>query len=364
MESVNKNKKRLQRVLITFISLVIIVAIGSANQLNTANAAWSSTKYIGSTYSVGAFGGYGELNSSLGQVTKYIGTLTPKKKMKITSGSILYDDIPGGGITDFTISHMGEILNPGTAYNIYISFVHTITQSDPYSDSIINYNWSDTVNMDIENADYKLASTRERIQFSVCYQTFYNNLPSVSVTTPIQSQCFSEQDTAFAPSISVSDTNNDTLTCKCYFDYDTIAKDTKIVSNTATAQTVTFSPLNMSTLPQGIHMLRFEISDGYDTVNKSVVIRVDKSAPRLNKVDVTSTSTSITIKASATDNISGLDTNAYRYTIGSYVSAWTSQNTYTQNSLVANTPYLIKVEVKDAKGHINSSYQKTYRTAQ
>lgn len=359
MESVNK--KVVNIIVAIIICMVIMTIMNYSNHLKIVNAAWSNTQTIRSGFRVDSYF-YNNLSSSLGQVTKYVGMLTPKKKMKLLSGYVQYSGLPASGITNWNISHMGEVLNPDTTYHIYISYVHTIDPNDDYTKYYRCCNTSGR-QQDFENADFKFISTTDSIEYTIGYQMFYNNLPSVSVATPTQSQCFSEQDIAFAPSISVSDTNNDTLTCKCYFDYDTIAKDTKTVSNTATAQTVTFSQLNMSTLPQGIHMLRFEISDGYDTVNKSVVIRVDKSAPRLNKVNVTSTSTSITIKASATDNISGLDTNAYRYTIGSYVSAWTAQNTYTQSSLVSNTPYLIKIEVKDAKGHINSSFQKTYRTA-
>lgn len=63
---------------------------------------------------------------------------------------------------------------------------------------------------------------------SIDYQT--HDAPIVSVLSPSDNQIFSETDTAFAPSVSVSDGNNDTLTCKYFIDSESTPRETKSVS--------------------------------------------------------------------------------------------------------------------------------------
>ena len=95
-------------------------------------------------------------------------------------------------------------------------------------------------------------------------------------------------------------------------------------------------------------------------------IKVDKSAPTLGTVTLSSTSHGITVSGSATDSIAGLDAYPYRYTIGaSPATTWLSSSSYTsQNLLVPNTRYSMVFEAKDAKGHIASSTQSIYTKAE
>ncbi|MCX7747308.1 MAG: fibronectin type III domain-containing protein [Clostridia bacterium] len=62
--------------------------------------------------------------------------------------------------------------------------------------------------------------------------------------------------------ISVSDPDNDTLTCKVYLDSDTEPKDTKVITDTVSSKGVM---LNMGVVAEGTHLIRFEVSDGKDT---------------------------------------------------------------------------------------------------
>ena len=89
-----------------------------------------------------------------------------------------------------------------------------------------------------------------------------NRNPTVSVTSPNSNQVFGEVDSIFTPSIAVSDVDNDTLTCKYYVDSETTPRETKTVSNTVSTQTVSFNALNVSTLTEGNHTIKFEVNDG------------------------------------------------------------------------------------------------------
>ena len=197
------------------------------------------------------------------------------------------------------------------------------------------------------------------------YRKLKNNVPTITTTIP-GNTILTEKDTGYIPQISVSDPNNDTLTCKYYIDSETTPRDTKTVTNTATAQTVSFNSLNIGTLAEGTHTFKFEVSDGKVTtpVTQTVSFKVDKTNPTLGAITRSSTINTISVSGSATDSIAGLDANPYRYTIGSEVSAWITSGTYTsQNNLAPNTQYLAKFEARDAKGHIASSSQNIYTKA-
>ncbi|MCX7922700.1 MAG: fibronectin type III domain-containing protein [Clostridia bacterium] len=194
-------------------------------------------------------------------------------------------------------------------------------------------------------------------------QIFGNNTPTLSANIPT---LFSEVDTAFYPEIKVTDGENGALTCKYYVDSETVPRDTKTAYNTATTQTITFNAINMSNLSEGVHTLKFEVSDGIAApVISTVSIKVDKSAPTIGTVNITPYDTSITITGSATDNIAGLD-NAYpyRYIVGSVASSWITTTSYTQYPLSPNSQYTIKFEAKDLKGHIATYTQNKYTKAQ
>ena len=197
------------------------------------------------------------------------------------------------------------------------------------------------------------------------YKKLKNNVPTITTTIP-GNTILTEKDTGYIPQISVSDPNNDTLTCKYYIDSETTPRDTKTVTNTATAQTVSFNSLNIGTLAEGTHTFKFEVSDGKVTtpVTQTVSFKVDKTNPTLGAITRSSTINTISVSGSATDSIAGLDATPYRYTIGSEVSAWITSGTYTsKNNLAPNTQYLTKFEARDAKGHIASNAQNIYTKA-
>ncbi|MHB1395028.1 MAG: fibronectin type III domain-containing protein [Clostridia bacterium] len=193
-----------------------------------------------------------------------------------------------------------------------------------------------------------------------------NQSPTITVTTPSPNGTFSEGDTGFIPTVTVSDPDNNTLTSKYYIDSETIARETKSVSNTSAAQTVSFSPFNMGTLTEGSHTIKFEVSDGIATpVTQTVSLKVDKYAPALGAVTVTSSTNSITMSGSATDSIAGLDPYPYRYTVSTQTpTSWLTATSYTQSTLIPNTQYTATFEARDAKGHIASIPQNIYTKAE
>ena len=192
---------------------------------------------------------------------------------------------------------------------------------------------------------------------------YVKNQPPTLASTTQGNEILSEADTGYIPKISVSDPDNDTLTCKYYIDSETTPRDTKTMTNTSTAKTVSFNGLNIGTLTDGTHTFKFEVSDGKVTtpVTQTVNFKVDKTNPTLGAITRSSTINTISTSGSATDSIAGLDATPYRYTIGSEVSAWVSSGTYTsKNDLAPNTQYLTKFEARDAKGHIASNSQNIY----
>ena len=190
-------------------------------------------------------------------------------------------------------------------------------------------------------------------------------MPVLNSNSPSPNSIFYEADTGFIPQISVSDEDNNTLTCKYYIDSETTARDTKSVSNTIAAQNISFNPLNMGTLVDGGHTIKYEVSDGIAApVTSSVNFYVDRLAPTIGTVALTSAITSVTVTGSATDSISGLNTYPYRYTVGTNpATSWTTSNTYTQNNLSPNTQYSVKFEARDAKNHIASKTQNIFTKA-
>lgn len=193
-----------------------------------------------------------------------------------------------------------------------------------------------------------------------------NSAPTVTVSSPTLNQVFDENSTVLSPIINVSDPNNATLTCSVYVDNETLPRSTKTQTNTSSTKTVTFDPINFGTLVNGNHNIRFGVSDGSYTSYASVTIKVDRLPPSLGKISTTSTDTSLTINVieTPTDNVTSIDANPYRYTIGSNVGNWTSNTTNLFNTLTPNTSYDIKFEVKDQSGHISNSTQTIYTKAQ
>jgi hypothetical protein len=181
-----------------------------------------------------------------------------------------------------------------------------------------------------------------------------NVAPLLVSTSPSQNAILSEGK-SIELSMSVRDTFGDTLTCKYYID--SVLKETRTIFNTATAQTVSFNSLSIGTLLDGSRALKFEVSDGvFEPVSKTISILVDKS-PTISNVTSTPQDTSISIAATATDSITPVGSLQYQYTVGTVASGWKSSNTYTKISLLPDTIYTVKVEVKDASGNIATSEQ-------
>ena len=199
----------------------------------------------------------------------------------------------------------------------------------------------------------------------VLYSAPRNYSPSLTITSPTQNYVFCETDVGFIPQITISDVNNDTLICKYYIDTETVPRDTRTVTNTTSAQTIGFTALNMNTLIEGIHNIKYEISDGYaEPVISSVNFYIDKTTPIIGTVTISSDSASITILGSASDNIAGLHSTPYMYTVGSNISSWIASTPYTQGNLSPNTQYNVTFAVRDSKLHVGSRQQSIYTKAQ
>ncbi len=249
--------------------------------------------------------------------------------------------------------------------------LNSLWEYDPKTDA-----WSQRKSGAINRIDNSVAEINENLYMfgGVGYGNHYSDLweysinfyPIFEAVTPKQNEVFSEADTNFIPQITVSDENNDTLTCKYYIDSETTPRDTKSANNTTETKSVAFNPIDMSLLSEGTHTITYELTDGRTTepFTQTITFKVDKSAPTLGEITSSSTTDTITINGSATDSISGLAAEPYRYTIGSEVSSWLDSQTYTsQNNLTPNTQYPTKFEAKDAKGHILTSLQNVYTKA-
>jgi hypothetical protein len=191
------------------------------------------------------------------------------------------------------------------------------------------------------------------------------NIPPVlEVVSPSPGQRFGGSTTSLVPSVRVSDSGGDTLTLNYYIDSEGGPRDTKIISNTATAQLVSFTNLNLGGLAEGVHTLRFTAYDGSNQVERSGSIIIDRSPPNLGYVQFTSTDTAIEIGGSASDPVSGLDGSPYRYTVGAEVSAWTASNYYAKGSLMPNMAYYARFEARDSLGQAAIREEQVYTKAQ
>lgn len=194
-----------------------------------------------------------------------------------------------------------------------------------------------------------------------------NTIPAAAVISPAQNTIFGTKDTAVIPQISVSDPDNNALTCKYYLDE--VLKETKTVAgNTQTAQTVSFTALNMGALSEGLHKMRFEVSDGSLTAQAAAEFRVDKTPPSITGLNVTATENSVTITGSASDTLAGLDAKPYNYTTtdgtNTFQSGWKAETTHTQGSLQPNRSYTIKLEARDKVLNTAQSTKTVYTKAQ
>lgn len=179
-------------------------------------------------------------------------------------------------------------------------------------------------------------------------------IPILEVNSPTPNQLLSDFDSSFIPMVTASDPDSDTLEFSYYIDSETSPRDTRKITNTTSEQTVSFNSIDIGTLSEGQHSFRFTVDDGSDTVQDVVNVTVDKLAPILGTINMTSTDKSITASGSATDNVSGMAAKPYRYTVDSIESDWITNTSYSVNSLTPNTEYQVKFEARDVVGHIAS----------
>ncbi len=190
-------------------------------------------------------------------------------------------------------------------------------------------------------------------------------VPQNNILSPTQNSTYCERDAAFMPQISVNDADNDSLTCKYYIDAETTPRDTKTMTNTTAAQTVTFSALNMSTLTDGLHIIKYEISDNKAApVTSSVNFYVDKTPPAIGTVSLSSDINKITVAGSATDNICSAADIRYLFDIGTSSTTWTSITTHDFDNLAPNKQYSVTFSAIDLKGHTASKQQSINTKAQ
>jgi len=179
----------------------------------------------------------------------------------------------------------------------------------------------------------------------------YLTKPEITeIVAPTENQFFGQYDNSFVPIVKVQDSDGDPLSIAYYIDNESIPRQTKEISNTATAQTISFNAMNIGALQEGSHTFRFTVSDGKDVIQKSTIVHVDKSNPNIADVISATTNNSIQISGSASDSVSGLHSTAYRFSVGSITSAWTDKSSFMQLGLLPNTKYPIKYEVRDKVG--------------
>lgn len=162
-------------------------------------------------------------------------------------------------------------------------------------------------------------------------------------------------------SILIYSSANSTFTCKYYIDAETTPRESIVKAVFGPSQTVTFNTLDISLLNEGNHTIKYEITDGTQTIQKLAYIYIDK-APAVGTFTITSTDTSITVTGTATDNSPGLAAAPYRYTIDSTTTAWTT-GSYTQTLLLPNTKHLVTFEAKDLNGKITISTKEVHTKA-
>lgn len=183
--------------------------------------------------------------------------------------------------------------------------------------------------------------------------------PKLDIVSPTNTQIFSEKSPSLIPIVRVSDSDGDTLTTSYSINSEPSPRETKTITNTVTAQTISFNALNVSTLPEGTHTIKFTVNDGQFTTTQTADFTVDHSSPAIGAITVATTEASFQISGSAVD--AHLSSTPYRYTVGSMVSGWTDVSTYTQAGLNPNTAYPVTFEARDNAGHI-AVWQQAYWT--
>lgn len=186
--------------------------------------------------------------------------------------------------------------------------------------------------------------------------------PTISLSNMTPSTVLTEANTNFYPQIKIYDNENDILACKYYLDGSATATGTMSVTGTRPERVVTFpTGINASTLSEGAHTMKVTATDPYFLAGSATLtFYVDKSAPSLSSVGVTNSINSVKLDVSASDSVSGLAANAYRYTIGGVTTDWLTSCSFTKSGLAPNSTYAYTVEVRDSLGHIGTKTGSTY----
>lgn len=199
------------------------------------------------------------------------------------------------------------------------------------------------------------------------YRQLRNQPPTITVTSPTSNTVYSEVSGYSTIPLrgTVSDPNTgDTIMTKYNIDGGT----TQTVSGTVTTSgNFTNTDIPVSSLAEGSHNLNVWSQDNQGLVSPTTTIpfKMDRTAPTIGTVTLTSTTSNITIAGTATDAIAGLDPYPYKYTISGYSpTAWLTTSSYTSSTLPANTQYTATFEARDSKGHIASKQQSIYTKAQ
>ncbi|MEO3943953.1 fibronectin type III domain-containing protein [Gorillibacterium sp. CAU 1737] len=187
-------------------------------------------------------------------------------------------------------------------------------------------------------------------------------LPQMEIITPVNQMVITEQ--SIIPILKVSGTSGSTLSVKYYIDSETTPRGTRLITNAETPQVVTFDSLDIRGLSEGVHTLMFSAGDELKTIEELTSIVIDRSNPTIDSINSSATESQITLTGSAHDALSGLHSSPYNFTIGSVSSGWTSENTFSRTGLTPNTDYTVKIEAKDAVGHVASQTQSVYTRAE
>jgi len=246
--------------------------------------------------------------------------------------------------------------NPDGSYRFETTwrayYIGTLTKTTPiWHDNYTGY-----------YSGYVYGDTIYYYAYNVTINYVTNTSPSISIVSPTQGMIFSETSTSFVPVIAVSDPDGDTLTCKVFIDSETSPRDSKTISNTQTTQNVSFNALNLGSLSQGTHTMKFTVKDSEMTQQASISFKVDKTLPTLGSVNIASATDAITISGSATDNMAMHDT-PYRYYAGSNDSSWKTSGSHTFTNLSPNTQYQVKFVARDKVGHLSEKVQNVYTKA-
>jgi len=178
--------------------------------------------------------------------------------------------------------------------------------------------------------------------------------------TPTQVPAFTSR--FILPKIRLIGPINTTVTAKYYVDAESTPREQQTVKLVDQIVSVTFNILDYQSLTEGSHTLKFVVSDGIQTTEKTITFHVYKD-PISNGLTVKSEDSSITLNGSALGKASNLDTKPYRFTVGEVVSAWGTDSSYTVFDLSSNTKYAVKLEIKDKVGHISTTTQEVYTKA-